>query len=67
MKDGVVRARKLTPVPAIMSSIASDAVTYPAFPATAVPRPSAVISTTRRTLGRLSASQADRVNDGVRH
>ena len=46
------------PVLAIKSSIASDAVTYPAFPATAVPRPSAVTSTTRFTPWLLMASQA---------
>ncbi len=51
MKEGIVDDRELTPVLAIRSSIASDAVRSPAFPATAVPRPRAEIPTSRRTPG----------------
>ena len=61
MNEGRVSARKLTPVLAIKSSIASDAVTKPAFVAHGVPRPMAETLTTRATPRRLNASHAGRV------
>jgi hypothetical protein len=61
MNEGIVSARQLTSAPAIRSSIPSDAVTSPACPATAVPRPRAETPTTRRTSWRLKASHAGRV------
>jgi hypothetical protein len=61
MNDGIVSARKSTPVLAIKSPIASDAVTKPACSAIANRRPSGVMSTTRFTPWRLSAAQAGRL------
>ena len=61
MKDGMHSARNGTPASVIRSSIASDPVTRPAWPATGVPRPSADIPTTRPTPSALNAAAAGRL------
>ncbi len=61
MNDGIVSGLKSTPVPAIRSSIARDAVTNPACSAAGDPRPSGAMPTTRLTPWLLMASQAGRV------